>query len=90
MVSGSQDADQRPIPVSRSIQVFNRTARRCRSNRFETITIGFQAAGLGAHGASELLRRRRLGEQHQPGSISRQPVADARRSWRNVRARTST
>ena len=30
---GSHDAVQRPIPVWRSIQLFNRTARRCRCNR---------------------------------------------------------
>ena len=44
----------------------------------EPVTIGLQPSRLGAHGASELLRSRRFGEQHQPSSITSQPVAHGR------------
>ena len=80
IVSGSQDAVQRPIPDSRSIQLFNRTARRCRSNRSRPSPSDSRRRASSAHAAGELFRCRGFGEQHQPGSISRQLVADTRRS----------
>ena len=39
------------------------------------VTVGFQAAGLGAHGAGELVRGRVLSDQHQPFCVFDEQVA---------------